>query len=288
MDNRKQIYFTVVVPTYERHDKLMTLLKALSRQEFKGFEVVIVDQSARKVDAGVFASSCLAARYFHVTEKGAVSARNFGVGKAEGSVIAFTDDDCIPDRDWLLNAKRYFDSSAETVGLEGLIYSDMPEADPSKYRVVMNVNFEGFGFMTANMFYRRDVIIKAGLFDLRFDNPHFREDTDLAWRALEYGRIPYAKDVGVLHPVHPVSSPQGRESKSERNKFFVKDAFLYEKHPDRYLELFSAEGHFMNTEGFWSYIQKGALDGGLDISFKPLFDLYTQRLIKRFDALSGE
>ncbi len=281
------VYFSVVVPTYERHESLMKLLVALRAQEFKGFEVVIVDQSAKSEDEERLRGAGLNIKYFHVSEKGAGPARNFGVGKAEGSVIAFTDDDCIPDGDWLLNAKRYFDSSADTVGLEGLIYSDMPEADPSKYRVVMNVNFEGIGFMTANMFYRKETVERAGLFDTLFDTP-FREDTDLGWRVLEYGGIPYAKDVRVLHPVHPVTSSECRESKFERNKFFVKDAILYGKHPGRYLELFSAEGHFISAEGFWHYIQQGAFKYKTEITLKNLFDLYTQRLISGFKAVSDD
>jgi len=64
---------------------------------------------------------------------------------------------------------------------------------------------------------------------ITFDNPHFREDTDFAWRLLNHGKIPYARDVIVYHPPHPRNIK--RESLEERAKFFEKDALLAKKHP---------------------------------------------------------
>jgi GT2 family glycosyltransferase len=168
-------------------------------------------------------------------------------------VIAFTDDDCEPAPDWLARAHGWF-RDARVAGLEGRIDSD--QTDEVRYRVVTNVGFEGFGFMTANLFLRRDVFEDLGGFDERFDAPHFREDTDLAWRALSHGTIPFARDVRVLHPAHPRVSV--RESSAERSSFFVHDALLFHKHPDRYLDLLRREGHGKRGE-FWAEFAKGIL-----------------------------
>jgi GT2 family glycosyltransferase len=158
------------------------------------------------------------------------------------------------------------------VGLEGLIRSD--HLDDPDWRPVTNVGFEGLGFMTANLFVRSAAFQHLGGFDLRFDRPHFREDTDLGWRMQSLGKVPYAHDVVVFHPAQPRSIQ--RESLTERNRFFVKDALLWQKHPDKYRQLFLAECHFLNTPGF----REALLDGfnRLGVTFDQLPEWMQERL----------
>jgi len=107
-----------------------------------------------------------------------------------------------------------------------------------------------------------EIFITINGFDERFDNPHYREDTDLAWRALEYGQIPFGFDVQVFHPPHPRS--QRRESFSERNGFFEKDALLLEKHPLKFKDLFLAETA-NKTREYWDNFIKGSKKYGVKI-----------------------
>ncbi len=142
--------FSVVIPTYERHKQLDTLIHCLQNQIERDFEVVVVDQSqAPWSGAGEIHGFPLV--YFHSPVKGAVRARNNGAFLAQGEIVAFIDDDCLPAEDWLLNARSYFSNPA-VVGLEGLIRSD--KLDDPHWRPVTNVGFEGIGFMTANLFVR--------------------------------------------------------------------------------------------------------------------------------------
>jgi GT2 family glycosyltransferase len=164
---------------------------------------------------------------------------------AQGTIIAFVDDDCQPAEDWLLNARPYF-SDLTVVGVEGLIHSD--HLNDPEWRPVTNVGFEGIGFMTANLMVRSSVFQYLGGFDLQFDHPHFREDTDFGWCMQDVGSVPYAKDVAVFHPAQPCSKE--RESAVVRAKFFQKDALLFCKHPEKYQSLFMAERHFERTPGF--------------------------------------
>lgn len=244
-------HFSVVIPTYERHDHLDQLLAHLQQQVERDFEVIIVDQSAqpyqRAKDTFGFPLT-----YFHSPVKGAVRARNTGAMLAQGKIIAFVDDDCKPEPNWLLNARPYF-NHPNVVGLEGLIYSDHMN-DPD-WRPVSNVGFEGVGFMTANLFVRSSAFQLLGGFDLQFDRPHFREDTDLGWRLMELGLVMYAKEVKVFHPALPRS--EERESAMTRARFFEKDALLYQKHPTRYRELFFIERQFDRTPGFIENLKAG-------------------------------
>ncbi|NOR79714.1 MAG: glycosyltransferase [Methyloprofundus sp.] len=243
--------FSVVIPTYERHDQLENLVKCLQNQIERDFEIVIVDQSVN-CWCGAEQEYGFPVLYYHSPVKGAVRARNTGAALAQGEIIAFTDDDCLPDEAWLINARRYFNTQS-TVGIEGIIVSD--HLGESDWRQVTNVGFEGVGFMTANLMVRSSVFQQLGGFDLQFDKPHFREDTDFGWRMLEVGDVPYAKNVSVFHPAQPRANE--RESAVERVRFFEKDALLFKKHPERYQELFLTERHYVSTQGFNQTLMEG-------------------------------
>jgi glycosyltransferase involved in cell wall biosynthesis/GT2 family glycosyltransferase len=266
-------YFSVVIPTYRRPALLRTLLERLEEQTFRGFEVVVVDQSEEPFDLAQVAPS-FHLEYLHTEVPGATRARNLGIARARGRVIAFTDDDCEPDPRWLAHARRYFDDP-NVIGVEGFIESDAERSE--HVRVVTNVGFEGFGFMTANLFLHRVVIERIGGFDERFDRPHFREDTDLAWRALAYGRIPFGRDVRVLHPAHQVDL--ARESKAERVRFFVHDPLLFDKHPERYVGLLKAEGHYATEASFWEHFLRGMARHRLRIPFERLAEFMPEEVL---------
>jgi FkbM family methyltransferase len=245
-------FFSIVVATYERHGHLTELMETLTAQTFQNFEVIIIDQSADLwPDQGRY-SSLLDLMYAHSKARGAVRSRNTGASYARGRVIAFTDDDCRPFPDWLENARRRLQDPT-VVGIEGLIVSD--RRDDPEYRAVTNIDFEGIGFMTANLFIRREAFMQLDGFDLQFDHPHFREDTDLGWRALELGKIPFGHEVRVYHPPH--RREIAREGSAVRNRFFEKDALLLRKHPERYRDLFLKEGHYLRNPGFRENFLRG-------------------------------
>ena len=245
-------YFSVIVPMY-RGEYITKLVEQLNQQTFKDFEVIIVDSGEDRGDD--LHNLCdFKLKYLFKGDIGAAKARNLGIEYARGDIIAFTDDDCQPDADWLKNAKSHFENDS-LVGLEGYIYTDDSKINDPKYRIVTNSGFEGIGFMTANLFIRRDIVEKIGGFDERFDKPHFREDTDFAWRAQNYGAIPFAKNVRVFHP--PLLRKLKGESKKDRDRFFINDALLFVKHPEKYIKLMKTEGHYKNIKNFWGFFLDG-------------------------------
>ncbi len=254
------LLFSVVIPTYERHDQLEDLMRCLQGQLERDFEVIIVDQSSKQW-IGSEQEFGFPVLYYHSPVKGAVRARNTGAALAQGEVLAFTDDDCRPDKFWLINARKYF-LDKTVVGVEGSIVSDHPDDDD--WRQVTNIGFEGIGFMTANLLVRSGTFQQLGGFDLQFDKPHFREDTDLGWRMLEVGDVPYANDVSIFHPAQ--SRKNERESATTRARFFEKDPLLLAKHPKMYEVLFQKECHWKNTLGFWDNFERGAIKYNVDIS----------------------
>lgn len=256
---RRKPFFTVIVPSYERPALLDRLMQCLRAQVERDFEVVIIDQSSARwpnadMDHGFHVT------YVHSQVKGAVKARNFAGYLASGEVIAFTDDDCEPTPTWLSNARQRL-TDPSVVGMEGFISSDHLN-DPD-WRPVTNRGFEGIGFMTANLFVRNAVFQRLDGFDLCFDEPHFREDTDFGWRMQELGKVPFAHDVEVYHPAH--RRDIARESHAQRNRFFEKDALLLKKHSERYKTLFFAESHYRVTSDFWEHLERGAAKYQVDL-----------------------
>ncbi|MEI6085158.1 MAG: glycosyltransferase family 2 protein [Verrucomicrobiota bacterium] len=93
---------SVVIPVYNGGRDLERCLAAVLSQTYGGdnYEVIVVDNGS--TDDSV----AIARRHPQVTlltesERGPYAARNRGIAAARGAVIAFTDPDCIPNRDWI-------------------------------------------------------------------------------------------------------------------------------------------------------------------------------------------
>ncbi|MGH7056673.1 MAG: glycosyltransferase family 2 protein, partial [Acetobacteraceae bacterium] len=235
-----------------RHQSLSRLIACLERQGFRDFEAIVVDQSKERwPDAE--ASFGFPLFYLHAEVRGAVAARNRGASLARGEIIAFTDDDCEPAPGWLAAGADAF-SRPGIVGVEGLVTSD--HVGEAGWRPVTNDGLEGLSFITANLFVKADDFYALGGFDLGFEDPHFREDTDLGWRLEERGEVPFCREAWVHHPAQPRS--QERESLEARSRYFEKDALLLAKHPRRYVDLFLLEAQWLHNPDFFYYLKRGA------------------------------
>ncbi|MGH6890397.1 MAG: glycosyltransferase [Rhizomicrobium sp.] len=252
-------FFSVVVPTYERHALLSRLAENLSAQSCRNFEVIVVDQSS-EFWPGRDESRNFDLLYLHTDLKGPGFARNTGAKFARGTVIAFVDDDCEPFPDWLEGAEKEF-RARDIVGLEGLITSAR-NTDPD-WRAVTNEGFEGLGFMTANLFVLAETFHAINGFDMAFGDVPFREDTDLGWRAQELGPIPFSRLARVYHP--PQSRAVERESLATRSRFFERDALLMHKHPGKYSELMRREAQWRGNPHFWTHFLNGIRRYGVSI-----------------------
>jgi glycosyltransferase involved in cell wall biosynthesis len=113
---------SVVVPTYLRPDFLDRCLEALISQEFDSgsFEIIVADDAGsyatqRQVEASADRSAILIHYVSPTSAHGPAAARNAGWRIARGEIVAFTDDDCIPDPRWLAEGIGAFASGAAAV-----------------------------------------------------------------------------------------------------------------------------------------------------------------------------
>ena len=201
---------SVVVPTCGRPDLLRRCVAALEAQSLASdaYEIIVVDDT--------------------LTRRGPAATRNIGWRRARAPIVAFTDDDTVPDRDWLARGLAAFAPGIDAV--TGRIVMPLPET-PTDYER-NEQGLERAEFVTANLFVRRDLLMRLGGFDERFRLP-WREDSDLHFRLLEAGSvIARAPDALVVHPVRP--APWGVSLRQQRKVMF--DALLFRKHRALYRE----------------------------------------------------
>lgn len=233
---------SVVVPTCGRPTLLHRCLEALVRQTLPGdaYEIVITDDGhsdetrdlARRIDA--VNANGPRVRYVRSPSPrgGPAAARNAGWHAAHAPVIAFTDDDTVPSREWLREGLRALQPGVAAV--TGMTRVPLPPAPTDWER--NTAGLERGEFITANCFVRREVMEEVGGFDERYRRP-WREDSDLHFALLERGlRIEHAPLALVVHPVR--EAPWGVSAKIQQNVYF--DALLFKKHPRLYRKRISA------------------------------------------------
>ncbi len=94
---------SVVVITRNRAEWLKDALDSLARQSRRPDEVVVVDNASEDHTGDIVRTfgDKLNVKYVYEAVRGIPRARNAGVRNATGDIIAFMDDDCVADQDWL-------------------------------------------------------------------------------------------------------------------------------------------------------------------------------------------
>ena len=92
-------FVSIIVPTYNRAESLRQTLGALAQQTYTRREVVVVDDGSTDHTREIV--RCYAnVHYLFQSNRGPAAARNAGARHAQGDCYAFTDDDCVPARNW--------------------------------------------------------------------------------------------------------------------------------------------------------------------------------------------
>ena len=114
---------TVVVATRERTGSLAACLDSLARLDYPDYEVVIVDNDPVTDDTAklIRHRDEPRIRYARENRRGLAAAHNCGLQLAEGTVVAFTDDDVIVDRHWLTEVAKGFTADTDVACVTGLI-----------------------------------------------------------------------------------------------------------------------------------------------------------------------
>lgn len=194
---------SVVVATKDRSARLAKLLGALEQQTIgrQAFELVVIDDGSSDGTLAVLEGR-VDRLIRHETPTGPAIARQEGWKAASGTLIAFTDDDCRPEPDWLERAISVHRQVPGAI-IQGQTRPDPHEAAalPDPLARSIRVNRLGPFFQTCNVFYPRELLERVDGFDPTIPRPSV-EDADLAMRALATGcGAVYAEDAVVNHAV---------------------------------------------------------------------------------------
>jgi GT2 family glycosyltransferase len=121
---------------------------------------------------------------------------------ARTSLVAFTDDDCVAEPEWLAALMAAARAHPDAV-VQGRTDPNPAELDRSgPFSRSLRVHRLGPWYQTCNILYPRELLERLGGFDASAYSGPGGEDTDLAWRALELGReAVYVEEARVLHAV---------------------------------------------------------------------------------------
>ncbi|WP_010251266.1 glycosyltransferase family 2 protein [Myroides injenensis] len=107
------MYYSFIIPVYNRPDEIDELLESLCRQKYSGeFEVVVVEDGS-KIDSREIVlkySNRLNISYYYKDNSGPGDSRNYGMQRAKGDYYIILDSDCIIPENYLLEVNTYLDS----------------------------------------------------------------------------------------------------------------------------------------------------------------------------------
>ncbi|PJJ85041.1 glycosyltransferase family 2 protein [Mucilaginibacter auburnensis] len=224
---------SVVVPTYKRPALLKKCLDALRLQTIDAteYEVIVVSDGPDILTENMvneMQDGYNQLRFIALSEnKGPAAARNTGWLYAKGRIIAFTDDDCLPDKNWLKQIVTFIGEHTISA-VSGRVI--VPRAKrPTDYELNTS-GLETAEFVTANCACTKAALIAVGGFDERF-RMAWREDSDLHFKFLaQQVQLNYLDSAVVVHPVRQIC--WGVSLKEQKKTLF--NALLYQKHPQLY------------------------------------------------------
>lgn len=197
---------SILIAFSQPNPYLEQCLKKIHQLDYPDFEVICLpDREMEKPEGPV--------RVIPTGPVGPPRKRDLGAAVAEGSILAFIDDDAYPQEDWLKTAIPHFGdpavaavggpaSTAPEDGLReragGKVLAGWLVGGVHVYRHIPKMLREVDDYPTCNLLVRRSSFERAG----GFDTPYWPgEDTVLCWKLTHgaKGKIIYDPDVQVFH-----------------------------------------------------------------------------------------
>lgn len=194
---------SVVVCTHNGERTLPECLSRLQALRYPDFETIVVCDGSRDRSAQIAREH--GAIVIETSHRGLSHARNRGIARATGEIVAFLDDDAYPDADWL----HYIAEGLRDGGLAGVGGPNIPPADgrlvadavataPGGPIHVLTSDREAEHLPGCNMAFRARALEQIGGFDERFRIAG--DDVDVCWRLQKAGmRLGFSPGAVVMH-----------------------------------------------------------------------------------------
>lgn len=205
---------SIIINTHNRAYHLKRLLDCLFKQTYDNFEVVVVNGPSTDGTEAVLEDYKDFIRIEKCPLVNLCVSRNIGVKASAGEIIAFIDDDAVPEnKKWIENAVASFTN--ENVGIvSGAVYrlGGMVEFEYGYFSIWGENNSVSAVTKTAielgkeyyrgcaggNVFFRRNCVVEAGGFDEYY--AYYMDETDLCMRVQQLGYlVEYGEDMAIIH-----------------------------------------------------------------------------------------
>ena len=206
----RSVNFSVIIPTFNRDDLLSQCLDCLIEGKQSGvsmnrslsekkiiYEIIVTDDSQTPKTKIFLQDNYPEVIYVCGPGKGPASNRNRGASLAKGKWLVFTDDDCIPCKDWLSSYCKSIMDNKNIRAFEGSIH---PKGNLDEDLAECPENINGGNFWSANICIEKKLFDEINGFDEKYKIAA-NEDQDLKIRVEKETEIIFIPDAKVLHPV---------------------------------------------------------------------------------------
>lgn len=169
----------VVLCTRDRPDHLARCLEQLGRQDYPNYEIIVVDNAPTDPGAVPAALDSLDVAvpvvYVRESRPGLSWARNAGWRSSDADIVAFIDDDEVPDKYWLAELTRGFAARPQVGCVSGAVV-------PAELRTEAQLWFEEFGGHSKGRGFRQAVFEPGYPQSPLYPLPPFGTGANMAFR----------------------------------------------------------------------------------------------------------
>ena len=280
---------SVIVCTRNGSPTLRQCLAALGRQSYANREVIVIDDGSID-DTPEIAKSFSFVRYVRQEPGGLSIARNRGAREATGEILAYTDDDCIPDEDWLLHLSTAYDDPAWVAAggpnipppARNMIEAVVAAAPGAPTHVLLN-DEEAEHLPGCNFSVRKDALERIGGFHDEFTTAG--DDVDICWRLrAAKGKLRFVPSAMVWH--HRRTTVRGYLR--QQSGYGTAEARLMKHHPSRFGPLGGARWRgaiYGDGLGLRDPSEGSVFHG--PFGFAPFQAIYPQGIMAWWDLFTG-
>ena len=215
---------SVVIPTRHRNKNLEECLTLLSpnvqNYPVDRYEIVVSDDGSKSTAESLIRDKFPWVKWIKGPGKGPAANRNNGVNYTNFSWIAFTDDDCLPSKNWLESYNDAINANKEVNVFEGRTEADRRK---KRFNEVAPINSSGGLLWSCNLVVRKSYYLSLGGYceDFKFE----LEDIEFRARVQKDNQsIIFVPEAFVCHPWRMVDNKYKIEYESV--------LIFLEKHPD--------------------------------------------------------
>ncbi len=203
--------FSVIIPSYNRKEKVLACLNSLYKQDFpkKEYEIIVVDVASLDGTSKRLQKENITLLR---TEKriGPGTARNYGVSKAKGKYLVFTDSDCLVPKNWLSSIFDGYKKYPNVISVGGS-YENLSKSIFAKYesfvfkkyirslKPYISTKRDEMPFVTGNISYLKETFQKLNGFREGLPLCVSGDDNDLKERALKKNMKFLYIPVNIIH-----------------------------------------------------------------------------------------